>query len=178
MKNLLHLLSLYMLFSCSTKTQEINNSETYLIRVSEEPYEFGASFTYININGDTIVPLGKYTFGYADTITNYGIVMRENGELIAINPAGKELYRVFNYDNGPDYPSEGLFRIVQDGKIGYADEATGKIVIAPKYECAWPFEDGKAKVSLKCGEEKMDEYSMWISEEWIFIDKEGKKAEE
>ena len=35
-------------------------------------------------------------------------------------------YRAFQYDNGDDYVSEGLYRIVdRKGRIGYADE-TGK----------------------------------------------------
>ena len=39
-------------------------------------------------------------------------------------------YRAFQYDNGDDYVSEGLYRIVdRKGRIGYADE-TGKTRVA------------------------------------------------
>ena len=52
----------------------------------------------------------------------------------------------FHYDNGPDYVREGLYRIVDDrGRMGYADES-GRVVIAPRFAFALPFEDGKAKV--------------------------------
>ena len=44
-------------------------------------------------------------------------------------------YAAFQYDNGDDYVSEGLYRIVdRKGRIGYADE-TGKTVIRPRF--AW-----------------------------------------
>ena len=59
-------------------------------------------------------------------------------------------HKVFRFDNGPDYTSDGLFRILVENKIGYADSATGKIVINPQFECAWPFEHGVAKVSVDC----------------------------
>ena len=47
-----------------------------------------------------------------------------NGKWVIMDSKKKVLYEIFPYDNGPDYPSEGLFRIVQNGKIGYAHENT------------------------------------------------------
>lgn len=42
-------------------------------------------------------------------------------------------YTAFQYDNGDDYPSEGLYRIVdRKGRIGYADKE-GKAVIRPPF---------------------------------------------
>lgn len=56
-------------------------------------------------------------------------------------------YEAFQYDNGDDYVSEGLYRIVdRKGRIGYADE-TGKTVIRPRFAFGYPFEGGKAKVT-------------------------------
>ncbi|MFN8355849.1 MAG: alpha/beta hydrolase-fold protein [Spirosomataceae bacterium] len=84
------------------------------------------------------------------------------------------LYDVFNYDNGPDYASEGLIRVVKNGKIGYADAKTYRLVIAPQFDCAYPFEKGKAKVSTHCTTIRKDEHSTWQSDHWQFIDKSGK----
>ncbi|WP_373549749.1 WG repeat-containing protein [Haliscomenobacter sp.] len=83
------------------------------------------------------------------------------------------LYDVFLYDNGPDAPADGLYRIVKDGKIGYADESTNAIVIEPQYDCAYPFENGKAKVSTNCKTVKDGEYDVWESDAWQFINKTG-----
>lgn len=173
MKNLFYLIVSTLLLSCSSNS----NEESFLVLVSDGEYEFGNSFSYVNQNGDIIVPEGKYAVAYADTITDYGIVMKENGTLLALDSKGKELYEVFNYDNGPDYPSEGLFRIIKNGKIGYADEQTGEIIVEPQYICAFPFEGGKAKVSMNCSKEPVGEYTEWVSDEWIFIDNKGTKVQ-
>lgn len=54
-------------------------------------------------------------------------------------------YGVFQCDNGNDYVSEGLYRIVDKrGRIGYADES-GRTVIKPRFAFGFPFENGKAK---------------------------------
>ena len=58
-----------------------------------------------------------------------------------------KLYPAFHFDNGDDYVVDGMYRIVDEqGRIGYADEK-GNTVIAPRFKCAFPFENGKAKVA-------------------------------
>jgi hypothetical protein len=78
------------------------------------------------------------------------------------------------YDNGPDYPSEGLIRVVKNGKIGYTDATTFALVIEPQFDCAFPFENGKAKVSNQCQTVKDGEHSVWTSDAWEYVDREGK----
>lgn len=131
---------------------------------------------YINTNGDTIVPAGLYSYCFSDTITKMGFVIDTTKGIIGIDQSGKYLFRVFNYDNGPDYPSEGLFRILKEDKIGYAD-LHGKIVIEPKYKCAWPFENGLAKVSYNCNIVKDGELDLWKDGNWFYIDKKGNVKE-
>jgi hypothetical protein len=97
----------------------------------------------------------------------------EAGKWVIIDSQKKVLYDVFIYDNGPDYPSEGLIRIIENGKIGYADANTYAMVIKPQFDCAFPFDNGKAKVSNKCQTVKEGEYSSWTSEEWTYVDKHG-----
>ncbi len=179
MKNTFYYLSIGLLAACSPNRQpmDTNDEESYLAVVQRDGIESPDDVAFINQNGDTLIPFGKYTFSFADTITHYGVVAGKNGELIAIDPLGKELYRVFTYDNGPDYIEDGLFRIIENGKIGYANGETGEVVIKPRYTCAFPFENGKAKVSLNCSEEQVGEYSEWVSDQWIFIDKTGKVME-
>ena len=70
-------------------------------------------------------------------------------------------FYVFKYDNGPDYPCEGYFRIVdKNGLVGFAD-TLGNIIITPKYKFAYPFSDGKAKVT--------DTGKLVIEKKWYFI---------
>jgi hypothetical protein len=83
------------------------------------------------------------------------------------------------FDNGPDYASDGLFRITKNNKIGYADEVTGKVVIKPQFGCAFPFEKGVAKVGMNCTTYAFDEeHHTWTTDHWLYIDKKGKKVKE
>lgn len=98
----------------------------------------------------------------------------DEGKWVIMDSQKTTLYDVFIYDNGPDYPSEGLIRVVKNGKIGYADAKTYVLVIEPQFDCAFPFENGKAKVSNQCKTVKDGEHSVWTSDAWQFVDKQGK----
>ncbi len=97
-----------------------------------------------------------------------------NGKWVIMDSKKTTLYEVFPYDNGPDNPAEGLIRVVKNGKIGYANAKTYAIVITPQFDCAFPFENGKAKVSNNCKTIKEGEHSIWTSDSWQYVDKKGK----
>ena len=86
------------------------------------------------------------------------------------------IFDAYYYDNGPDYISDGLFRIKRNGKIGYANEK-GEIVIDAVYACANPFENSKAKVALTCTQTKEGEYTRQDSDAWFYIDRKGNKID-
>ncbi len=132
---------------------------------------------YKNLNGIIIIPPGKYLRCFTDTFKTYAIVIKEHTGFVAIDRQETVLYEVFPFDNGPDEPSEGLFRILVDKKIGYADSLTGKVVIKPQFDCAWPFENGVAEVSTDCKTQADGEHSVWVSENWFYIDRTGKIVE-
>lgn len=110
-----------------------------------------------------------------DTATSNPLTMTQtaDGKWVITDSQKTALYEVFIYDNGPDFPSEGLIRMVKNGKIGYADATTYAIVIEPQFDCAFPFENGKAKVSNQCKTVKDGEHSVWESDAWQFVDKKG-----
>ena len=147
-----------------------------------EPYlEVGVPVCYLNERGDTIVPYGKYRYCQTDTIKKIGFVYEnkpKDARIICINDAGKELFYVFKYDNGPDYIQEGLFRIMdEDGLVGFAD-SLGNVVIKPQFKFAYPFEHGKAKVTFS-GENKVipdskGEKHYRDNSDWYHINKNGK----
>ena len=99
-----------------------------------------------------------------------------DGKWVIIDSNKEMRYEVFFYDNGPDFPSEGLIRVVKNGKIGYANAKTFAIVIEPQFDCAFPFENGKAKVSNNCKTVKEGEHSFWTSETWQYVDKKGRTS--
>ena len=132
---------------------------------------------YVDKNGRVKIPLGKYRICFTDTFKHFAVVLDDNNRFAAINKEQNVLFYVLPFDNGPDYTSEGLFRIIDKGKIGYAN-MKGEIVIKPTYQCALPFEDGKAKVTRKCEYRMKDEHPYLVSSEWFFIDHSGKKVDQ
>lgn len=146
----------------------------------EENLETGVPVCFLNEQGDTIVPFGKYKFCQINRVKNlvFAYENKQDARIVCLNGQGKELFYVFQYDNGPDKLREGLFRITdENGLIGFAD-SLGNIVIKPQFKFAFPFENGKAKVTLS-GESKVvpgskDEKHHWDSPDWYYIDTNGK----
>ncbi|MBS7566215.1 WG repeat-containing protein [Mucilaginibacter sp. Bleaf8] len=130
---------------------------------------------YLNANKDTVIPLGKYDRCLTDTFKNFAIVAKRNVGFIGIDKAEKVLFEVFPFDNGPDYVVEGLFRIIKNGKIGYAD-STGKVIIPPRYACAYPFEKGLAMVSYQGKKIADGEHYYWAADHWFYINKAGQEV--
>ncbi len=172
LKPLIVLLAILITVSCQEKHND------YLLKIhTGDIDEVGAKTGYVDLRGDTIIPLGKYYYCYTDTLRTFAIVSTKGGELIGIDRQANKLFEVFWFDNGPDYVADGLFRIQKNGKIGYAN-LKGEIVITPRYTCAFPFENGRARVANECITIPEGEHSVWQSQEWMYIDTKGNKVEE
>ena len=130
-------------------------------------------YGYADFKGDTIIPLGKYDACYTEKFDKFAIVSLSKRGIVGIDRNENILFNVYVFDNGPDYPRDGLFRIVKNNKIGYAD-LLGNIVIKPQYDCAYPFKNGKAKVGFGCKTANIDEHSWWTGGRWVTINKKGK----
>ena len=119
-----------------------------------------------SIGNEVIKPI--YDFVFTDTLTHIAFVICEK-KIIGINKQREKLLQVFNFDNGPDYVSEGLFRIInKKNEIGFAD-TLGNIIIEPQYKFAFPFKGGKAKVTNKGRSTPSGEYYYWKSKHWYYI---------
>lgn len=147
------------------------NSNRPLLKIENNQSEYA----YINVKGDIIIPFGKYPVCFTDTFKKYAIVLKKHEGFIAINRHEKTRFSIFIFDNGPDDISDGYFRIIKNGKIGYAD-SNFSIKIKPQYGCAFPFKDGVAKVSVDCKEVSDGEHSSWISDRWFYINKQGHRV--
>lgn len=127
---------------------------------------------YRNRHAEIIIPPGKYSMCFTDSSKHFAAVFSEKNGLIGIDANGKRLFQIFSYDNGPDPLSDGLFRIIINEKIGFAN-AKGEIIIDPEYDCAYAFQNGMAKVSYTCQSKTSGEHSIWKSKKWIYIDTLG-----
>lgn len=180
----LSLILVCFLLSCTSNSQE-DHSKTRktqendtLYRFSNEEFEIGVPAGFKNSSGKVIIPIGKYSHVWTDKFVHFAIVSDKKNtgdKIVAIDKKGKVLFEVYWFDNGPDYIVEGLFRVKQNGKIGFANEK-GEIVIPCKYACAFPFENGEAKVAMECKEVKDGEHTVCESENWIYINKKGNET--
>lgn len=78
------------------------------------------------------------------------------------------LHEVFNFDNGPDPFSEGYYRMIQDDKMGFANEK-GEVVIKPIYDWVETFQDSEAKVCIGCKKTYMGEHYKMEGGKWNTI---------
>ena len=130
-------------------------------------------YGYQNTAGKTVVPFGKYSYCFTDTFRTYAMVIKPGTGIVAINRQERILYAAYIFDNGPDEAAEGVFRMRKNGKIGYANEQKGTIVIPAQFAGAWPFHHGVAKVSLNCRTSTQGEHHSWIGGDWYYINKAG-----
>lgn len=139
----------------------------------EENNKYG----YVDSLGTVAIPF-IYDFAFTDTMINIAFVAH-NGEIKAINKNNNILFTVFNYDNGPDYLHEGLFRIKDDeDNIGFGN-MEGNIIIKPAYFYATPFQYGFSAVNKGGYLENTDHlnnYSVVSGGKWGLINKNGKKV--
>jgi hypothetical protein len=152
-------------FSCKKNIEKEPNKVGKLILKRDDKTSM---YAYFDEKGNKV--LGDYFAAYTDTITDFGIVGRSP---ILIDRNGKHIYDIFCFDNGPDLTSEGIYRIEKNGKIGYIDSVSSKVLIEPKFDCAYPFKNGKAKVSVNCKKVYDGEHYAWESNDWYYIDKKG-----
>lgn len=163
------LLIISFLISC----EKYNKHDDYLILFTDSTNNLHG---YKNLNEETIIPPGKYEICFTDTFRTYAIVLKPQSGFVAIDRQENILYQVFPFDNGPDYTSDGLFRIIVNNKIGFAETITGKVIIEPIFKCAWPFENGLAKVSNDCTIKSDGEHTIWLSNNWYYVNKQGNKV--
>jgi len=170
MRRILKLIFSLLTLAMVTSSAIGQSSNNYLRRVVDTTND---EYAYVNTKGDTVIPSGKYLLCYTDKFDQFAIVSSKDKGLVGIDRNENFLFNVYVFDNGPDYPSNGLFRIVKDGKIGYAN-LNGKIVIQPQFDCAYPFKNGKAKVGKGCKEQTDGEHRWWTEGNWYTINKKGK----
>ena len=101
----------------------------------------------------------------------------QNGQWFYVNRGGKAI-RVFTFDNGPDYFSEGLTRSETENKITFFSSALQPILVTP-YTWASPFVKGCSVVCVGCRSVPMhagSEYQTMKGGRWGIIDRSGREV--
>jgi len=111
----------------------------------DEPviYEDSGMLGYQNSDGS---PAISARFVIAGNFNSCGYAYADG---FYIDTEGNRTLRPLNFDNGPDYFSEGLARYHGGDKIGYMDYNLN-IVIPATFDFAFPFKNSMAIVCLEC----------------------------
>jgi hypothetical protein len=90
------------------------------------------------------------------------------------SPVGKKIANVVFFDNGPDPWSEGVRRIQDEqGRYGFMDKSQ-RLVVAPAYDYAVPFDGGFAKVAKDPVFRKVGEHTALVKATWGLVDRRGR----
>lgn len=163
-----------LLFSTFACTKVKNN---YLVSFTDSS-SVQELIGYKSKQGEIIIE-PKYSQVSTDTLSTMAFVLL-NSEWLAINQNGKVILKPFIYDNGPDYFEEGLFRFVENNKIGFAN-ADGKKIIEAKFDFATPFSGGLSEYYLGGYKEYEKDGEHWYwkdSKEKGYLNKLGQRFKE
>ncbi len=109
----------------------------------------GELYGYKTIHGEIKIP-ARYGYSYTDTFSTMAIVYKryvtidingQYGEWIGIDTNENIILSPYIFDNGPDYVEDGLFRFIENGKIGFAN-LKGEKIIPASFDFANPFSEG------------------------------------
>ncbi len=121
-----------------------------------------ATLGYVDSTGKVIIPAGKYPYLFTDVFDKIAFVLlKDKKGVYAIDRSEKVLFQVCSFELGPDIISNGLFRIIENEKIGFAN-MNGEIVIKPNWGFIFPFQENGLAIFCEKGN-------------WIWIDKEHRK---
>jgi len=129
---------------------------------------------YVAASSDTVIPFGRYPMCATERFDRLALVVKPGVGWVGINRQEQVLFKAYIFDNGPDYPAEGVMRVVgPTGLVGYADTATGRVVVPPRYEAAFPFDSGRAQVGSRCRSATDGEHSWSSCADWTYINHQG-----
>lgn len=170
MKKRLITLSIIILSTITCFAQE----EEVLIYQYDPIADKGIGF--VNSKGEIVIPADRFAFVYESRLDKITFVLFKDGpkSIYAINRKGEPLFEVYCFDNGPDYVKEGLFRIIENNKMGFAN-MNGEVVIKPQFDFVQPFQECGYAVFNMGGKLKKiaDERWRWDGGKWGIINKKG-----
>lgn len=133
-----------------------------------------ATLGYVDSSGKVVIPAGKYPYIFTAEFDKIAFVLlKDRKGVYAIDRNEKILFQVCSYEIGPDIISNGLFRIIENGKIGFAN-MNGEIVIKPRFQFVYPFQENGFAIFCENGTWSMlDKYIPVIKGKWGVINRQG-----
>ncbi|KAA4628704.1 WG repeat-containing protein [Bacteroides ovatus] len=136
--------------------------------------DVNATLGYVDSSGKVVIPAGKYPYIFTVEFDKIAFVLlKDRKGVYAIDRNEKILFQVCSYEIGPDIISNGLFRIIENGKIGFAN-MNGEIVIKPRFQFVYPFQENGFAIFCENGTWSMlDKYIPVIKGKWGVINRQG-----
>ena len=133
-----------------------------------------ATLGYVDSSGKVVIPAGKYPYIFTAEFDKIAFVLlKDRKGVYAIDRNEKILFQVCSYEIGPDIVSNGLFRIIENGKIGFAN-MNGEIVIKPRFQFVNTFQENGFAIFCENGTWSMlDKYIPVIKGKWGVINRQG-----
>ena len=133
-----------------------------------------ATLGYVDSSGKVVIPAGKYPYIFTAEFDKIAFVLlKDRKGVYSIDRNEKILFQVCSYEIGPDIVSNGLFRIIENGKIGFAN-MNGEIVIKPRFQFVYPFQENGFAIFCENGTWSMlDKYIPVIKGKWGVINRQG-----
>ena len=133
-----------------------------------------ATLGYVDSSGKVVIPAGKYPYIFTAEFDKIAFVLlKDRKGVYAIDRNEKILFQVCSYEIGPDIVSNGLFRIIENGKIGFAN-MNGEIVIKPRFQFVYPFQENGFAIFCENGTWSMlDKYIPVLKGKWGVINRQG-----
>ena len=133
-----------------------------------------ATLGYVDSSGKVVIPAGKYPYIFTAEFDKIAFVLlKDRKGVYAIDRNEKILFQVCSCEIGPDIVSNGLFRIIENGKIGFAN-MNGEIVIKPRFQFVYPFQENGFAIFCENGTWSMlDKYIPVIKGKWGVINRQG-----
>ncbi|MDR1756701.1 MAG: WG repeat-containing protein [Culturomica sp.] len=173
MKILISILTIIFVFTISLQAQSSDALIRFSLSLDMEPYVMG----YKDASGQIVIPTDKYRYCFTEVFDKIAIIgHRAPGSIenkyYAIDRAENILFEVAAGDNSPDEVQNGLFRIIVDGKMGFAN-MNGDIVIQPAFSTVLPFSEGLAAFCIGGMKVQEKEHSIRRGGKWGFVDTTG-----
>lgn len=129
---------------------------------------------FVDVNGKIVIPAEKYADIFTDEFDKIAFVaIRGRQGIYAIDRNEQILFQVYNYEVFPDKITNGLFRIIENDKMGFAN-MDGQIVIEPQYKFVYPFQKNGYAIFCENGIwTKLDDEHLVLKGKWGAIDKKG-----
>lgn len=130
---------------------------------------------FVDANGKVIIPAGRYTDIFTTEFDKIAfVIIKGKKGVYAIDRNEKVLFQVYNYEFFPDKVANGLFRIIENEKIGFAN-MNGQIIIRPTFNFIFPFQENGLAIFCEKGAwtKVHKEYTKFSGGKWGAINKKG-----